>query len=234
MSPIRAVEVRLDRIAGLRANYELVPADGVIRAGQSVDVVFALYANMTLRLSLETSAATARLKIAPLLDTGTGRVIHFTKRWISQENNDARRLAVGFQQEYDAARAEMVTIQAWLSSSVPKPLELRNQKRQRLTVLANTLPVLEQKVLAAQQQADAMQRLAAFAEQLQRSAKLQFVVSEVRRTVSWTAGRTGSPRRDRRRSRRAECRGVWWFEEPPQPPLVQGGELNLPPCQGGS
>lgn len=189
----REVEVRLDRIAGLRTDSELVPADGVIRAGQSVDVVFALYANLTLRLSLDTSDAAARLKIAPLLDTGTGRVIHFTKRWISQENNDARRLAVGFQQEYDAARNEMVTIQTWLSSPVLKPLELRNQKRQRLTVLANTLPVLEQKALAADQQANAMQRLAAFAEQLQRSAKLQFVVREVAAENELDSGTNAEP-----------------------------------------
>lgn len=173
----KEVQAQLQRIANLATAYELEPAEGIIRVGNSVDVVLTQYPGVKIHLSMSMKGKNAELKVAPEIETGPGKTGDFSKRTLDQAGRSLAKDAVALNKQLAAAQAEAAQIQNWLVAPVMKTVPMRAARTKRLQALTNqAIPALQQQMGYVQARANVLQQLSLLVKQIHEKASLELVV----------------------------------------------------------
>jgi hypothetical protein len=171
------VALTVEDVTGLDTPYEIQPSQGVLQAGQPVDIVLKDYPNIKFHLSLAGGGNV--VEVAPKIDLGQGKTMAFTKKWCKQARVTLERELANVTQQLQAAEAAATSIETWLASPVLKPAQLRSIKKEQLLILKKqTIPALEQQMKDAQTRADASQRLCQLIEKIHGTASIQLVIED--------------------------------------------------------
>jgi hypothetical protein len=158
--------IRVD-ITELGMQCEMKPANGIIRMGHPVDIVFKDYPDIIIRLSLPVRNNKIVVEAAPQVDLGKGPPIPLTQRWLNQYFSSVNKDFDKANQPLSEAKNAAQIIENWLNAPGDKPPKLKEANQQRLNVLKiQLIPTLEKQATAAQARVDAMQQLAKLVNQI--------------------------------------------------------------------
>lgn len=176
-------EVRVDSMDGMDTPLEFRPRDGVLHAGQAVDMVFPDFPGLSVEVSLRERENVKELECAPTMEIGPGAKNKFTQQSLKQIIVSTKRDADNVNGDLSRAMAVAQDIEAWLNSPAMKPLPLRNSKRQQLSVLKQqTIPALQQQLGQIQARGTKLLQLSRMLEENHGAAIIHLVIGRANRT----------------------------------------------------
>jgi hypothetical protein len=174
----RLLYVKADR---LPSPYRLVPAEGIVRFGQWVDIVLEKSPDVRIRLSIVTRGQELAARISPLIGVERGDPVEFTHDRIKRTLWSLQRRVKDLEGQMSAARQAYQRIDTWLATPGNKPLELHKAARLRQKIL-------EQQLVACQQELPAVERRYAAIRAIIELAGKIHATTEIRFTVSMRSG----------------------------------------------
>ena len=169
-------QIRVESITAFETPYQLRPSDGVLHFGQPVGIVLTNFAGVTIDLSLSKNSG-ATLTVAPKLDTGQGRKIAVTRQWVKQACASSKREADDLDRQLSRAKVDAQSIDLWLKSPVSKPMQLRNTRKQQLTLLNDqVIPGLEKQANDAKGRWELLHRLCELVGKIDQTAIIHLVI----------------------------------------------------------
>lgn len=134
----------------LPSSYQLIPAAGVVRIGQPVDIVLVKSPGVRIRLSIVHRGQELAARVSPLIDIGRANPVEFTHDRIKRTLWSFQRRVKDLQRQIRAAQREYHQIDTWLATPGNKPLYLHKAVRLRQKLLAQQLAAYQQELPAAQ------------------------------------------------------------------------------------
>ena len=129
-------ELRTQEISGLETPYELRPDNGVVRAGQPVDVVLKDYPDVSIRLSLTKLRAdpVPVLEVAPTVQLGSHIKVALTREWLKRTLLNLNMKVGSLSEQRSDAKANVQELETWLASPSKKAAVRRRREGAPISV----------------------------------------------------------------------------------------------------
>lgn len=161
----------------LPSPYRLIPADGIVRYGQCVDIVLPKSPDVQIRLAIVKRGQELTARISPLIDIGQDDPVEFTFDRIKRTLWSFQRRVKDLQQQLTASRQEYQRIDAWLASPGNKPLYAHKEARLRQKILLQQIAAYRQELPAAQRRYATLRAIMELAGKIHATTEIRFVVS---------------------------------------------------------
>jgi hypothetical protein len=162
----QGVEVEIREVIRGPSSYRLVPTGGVVRVGQSVDIVFDEAPNVCIRVALVTRGKELAIRIAPLVSTAKAGAVEFTIDRVRRSAGLFQRRVRAYEKQIVRMRQEYRDIETWLAIPGNKPLDLVKSVRTRQKLLQRDLVAHERELPTLQARYQVVQELARLADRI--------------------------------------------------------------------
>lgn len=162
----QGIEVEVREVIRAPSSYRLVPPDGVVRAGVSVDIVFDEAPNTCIRVALVTRGKDLAIRIAPLVSADKAGAVEFTIDRIRRSASLFQRRVRTYQKRIATMRQSYRDIENWLATPGNKPLDLVKSVRLRQKLLHRELVAHERALPHLQARYQVLQELAHLADRV--------------------------------------------------------------------
>jgi hypothetical protein len=177
MDENKQIHVQVENLANITTPYQLHPADGLIKPGQSVDIVLTQYTGVKLHLALVARSKETVLKVAPEIEVGQGKTSDFTHQSIKRASGALKKDLNNLGRQLSTANYEAKSIETWLASPALKPAPVSAQRKRQLQVLkSQVIPILQKQMTYAQSRATVLGQLTQLAQEMHDKAAIHLTV----------------------------------------------------------
>jgi hypothetical protein len=170
--------VTLVRVDSLPSRHRLVPASGIARVGQSVDIVLDKSPDVRIRLSVVTRGNELAVKVSPLIGFERGVPVDFTLDRIQRTVWSLQRRVKELQRRISALRKEYQLVDTWLATPGNKPLDLVKAAHLRQKLLQRELLACQRDLPFVQKRYAALCKIAELAQQIHGATVIHFTVGQ--------------------------------------------------------
>ena len=169
----RLLDVKADP---LPSPYRLIPANGIVRFGQCVDIVLTKSPDVHIRLSIVRRGQELAARISPLIYIGRADPVEFTHDRIKRTLWSFQRRVKDLQEQISAAQQEYQRIDLWLATPGNKPLYLHKAVRLRQKILVQQIAAYQGELPAAQRRYASIRAILELADKIHATAEVRFAV----------------------------------------------------------
>ena len=174
-----ATQVTLERVDYLPSRYRLVPASGIVCAGQSVDIVLDKTPDVRIRLSLVTRGNELAVKVSPLIGLERRVPVDFTLERVQRTVWSLQRRVKELQRRAAASRKEFQRIDTWLATPGNKPLDLVKAAHLQQKLLQRDILACQSDLPFMQKRYAALCKIAELAQQIHGATVIRFTVDQL-------------------------------------------------------
>ncbi len=162
----QGVEVEIREVIRAPSKHRLVPPDGIVRVGKSVDIVFDDTPNMCIRVALVSRGKDLAVRIAPLASADKAGEVDFTIDRIRRSAGLFQRRVRTYQKQIAKMRQEYRDTETWLAMPGNKPLDVVKTVRARQKLLYRELVAYERALPSLETRYQVVQELARLADRM--------------------------------------------------------------------